>query len=171
MREMRGNSFFRVNFEFIANVLKGKILTVAQNKMKPLTFSVRGRRMKMRFPSFIAQYRNIFLNKEYAFFFDCSSPRILDIGANFGMSILYFKILYPNSRILAFEADPEIFALLKENLAVNNLTGVELRNEAAWIFEGEMQFIPDALGGGRLSVNSSSKQNKILVKAIDLKKI
>jgi FkbM family methyltransferase len=87
------------------------------------------------------------------------------------MSILYFKILYPNSRILAFEADPEIFALLKENLAVNNLTGVELRNEAAWIFEGEMQFIPDALGGGRLSVNSSSKQNKILVKAIDLKKI
>jgi FkbM family methyltransferase len=168
---MRGNSFFRANFEFIANVLKGKIVTVAQNKMKPLTFSVRGRRMKMRFPSFIAQYRNIFLSEEYAFSFDGSSPRILDIGANFGMSILYFKILYPNSRIMAFEADPEIFALLKENHDVNNISGVDLHNEAAWICEDEMQFIPDALGGGCLSVNSSSKQNKILVKAIDLKKI
>ena len=88
MRKTRGNSFFRANFEFIANVLKGKIVSIAQNKMKPLTFSVRGRRMKMRFPSFIAQYRNIFLNEEYAFSFDGSSPRILDIGANFGMSIL-----------------------------------------------------------------------------------
>lgn len=58
------------------------------------------------------------------------SPFIIDIGSHIGISILYFKDLYPNSRILAFEPNPISFEFLKENVNGNALTNVTLVNEA-----------------------------------------
>lgn len=44
----------------------------------------------------------------------CSS--IIDLGANVGMSTLYFRIKYPQARILAVEPHPGNFQLLTRNL-------------------------------------------------------
>src|SRR5206468_42211 len=43
--------------------------------------------------------------------------RILDVGANIGLFSLFTTQLCKDPRILAFEPNPTIFALLKENLA------------------------------------------------------
>jgi len=50
---------------------------------------------------------------------------VLDIGANIGISSLYFSSVYPNARIYAFEPVPENFALLQENTrAVGRITAI-----------------------------------------------
>jgi FkbM family methyltransferase len=43
-----------------------------------------------------------------------NSPVILDVGANKGQSIDFFKSIYPNCIIYAFEPNPRLFAALKE---------------------------------------------------------
>ena len=45
-----------------------------------------------------------------------TSPTIFDLGAHIGLSVLYFKIKYPNSRIVAFEPNSNIFPILQENI-------------------------------------------------------
>ena len=47
------------------------------------------------------------------------SPFIIDIGAHIGISVLYFKQLYPNSNILAFEPNPISFDILQNQYRYN----------------------------------------------------
>lgn len=50
----------------------------------------------------------------------------LDIGANIGFySLLAAPCVGPSGRVLAMEADPEIFSILQENIGLNNLKQVE----------------------------------------------
>jgi FkbM family methyltransferase len=79
-------------------------------------------------PTFYHQYRYIFENGVYHFQAQRSNPVIIDGGSNAGLSILYFKELYPSSRVVAFEPDPDIFAILKENVGRNALGDVTLIN-------------------------------------------
>ncbi len=72
----------------------------------------------------------VFVKNEYFFQANTSRPVILDCGSNIGVSILYFKYLYPLSRIYAFEPDPETFQMLKKNIKQNNLKNVTLYNQA-----------------------------------------
>jgi FkbM family methyltransferase len=63
----------------------------------------------------------IFIDKEYFFTVDAEMPIIIDCGSNIGISIIYFKNLYPKAKILAFEADPYVFKILNKNITENNL--------------------------------------------------
>src|SRR5688500_1422830 len=68
-------------------------------------------------PSFAAMYDEIFRNEIYRFVSDSANPFVIDCGANIGISILYFKQVYPACRILAFEPDPAIFTYLSKNIS------------------------------------------------------
>ena len=50
----------------------------------------------------------------------------MDAGAHIGMSVLYFKMLFPKARIIAFEPISTNFALLTKNVMENQLENVEL---------------------------------------------
>jgi FkbM family methyltransferase len=54
----------------------------------------------------------------------------LDCGANIGLATLFFKRLYPESEIHAFEPDPETFKMLRRNVEQNSLSYVYLYNVA-----------------------------------------
>jgi FkbM family methyltransferase len=82
--------------------------------------------------SFLWQYKEIFADEFYFFKTANPKPVIFDCGTNIGMSILYFKEIYPDARILAFEAEPSIVSLLEFNLEANNITGIELVPKAVW---------------------------------------
>ena len=71
-------------------------------------------------------YDDIFVNHVYHFEAQRANPLILDCGSNIGMSVLYFKHLYPRAHVVAFEPDPTIFEYLRENVAQNGLTDVQL---------------------------------------------
>jgi FkbM family methyltransferase len=121
--------------------------------------------------SFLASYREIFLDRSLAFPWEGPTPRILDLGANLGLSVAYFKRRHPNARITAFEADPEVYRYLEENVRENRLGDVELRNEAVWDEPGRVSFRPDGADGGRALPADAAGGNAgtIDVPAIDLR--
>ncbi len=98
--------------------------------------------------SFLSQYKAFFQRKIYLFSAATKSPRIIDCGANMGVSVMWWKHLYPNAQIVAFEADPAIFDVLKRNCA--HLPGVTLHNCALWNSNGEMPFTATGGEGGRI---------------------
>ena len=77
-------------------------------------------------------YQEIFAREEY--FFECNTrtPVIFDCGANIGLATVFFKWLYPESTVIAFEADPTTFAILQRNIDLNGLVNVSAHNVALW---------------------------------------
>lgn len=101
-------------------------------------------------------YKDIFGNEIYKFITSNSSPLIIDCGSNIGISVLYFKKLYPSSRIIAFEPDKNIFQLLKKNILANDLKDIELNQAAVWIKNGEITFSANESEASHISDNKSS---------------
>ena len=95
-------------------------------------------------------YDEIFKDEIYKFQTNATDPYIIDCGANIGLSVIYFKHLYPNARVVAFEPDQEIFDVLKLNVATYELEDVTLFPNAIWNAETELDFQPDGSVGGRL---------------------
>jgi FkbM family methyltransferase len=107
--------------------------------------------------SFLWQYKEIFVDEYYLFKTPNPKPVILDCGANVGMSILYFKELYPHSRIIAFEAEPAISAILESNLNTNNITGVEIVSRAVWKDSNGILFGSEGADSSSIYSNSEKK--------------
>jgi FkbM family methyltransferase len=75
-------------------------------------------------------FDEIFVDACYLFRADTDCPSILDCGSNIGMSILFFKKLYPSARIVGFEPDPLTFDTLQKNLTRNALPDVTIHRLA-----------------------------------------
>ena len=101
--------------------------------------------------------REIFTKDSYYFESDNPEPLIIDIGAYIGISVLYFKHIYPNSRIVAFEPNPTAVEKLKENIFQNSIEGVEIHNSAILDTEGYKNIYIDDTGMDRYSVASFDK--------------
>ncbi len=117
--------------------------------------------------SFLATYRELFVDETLAFEWDGSEPRILDLGANIGLSVLYYKRRYPGARVVAFEADPGIYRCLVENVHGNGFADVEVVNQAAWDRIGRLRFAPDGADGGAVRAGATAAGD-IEVDACDL---
>jgi FkbM family methyltransferase len=98
--------------------------------------------------SFVQQYKEIFVDEIYEFSSSNKMPVIYDCGANIGMSILYFKQLYPKSRVVAFEADERICNKCYDNVSSNRLFDVELINKAVWKDNASIKFSMHGADGG-----------------------
>lgn len=98
--------------------------------------------------TFVGQFEEIFLKESYKFTSPTSEPVIIDCGANIGMSCLYFKRLWPHSRIIAFEPDLRLFGILGKNLSKNGINDVRLVNEAIWVENTAIKFSVEGADGG-----------------------
>lgn len=116
--------------------------------------------------SFLSSLKSIFLDEIYKFPSTISSPTIIDLGSNIGLSVIYFKKLYPTSKIIAVEAAPDIFQYLTKNIRGNKLNDIQLINKAAWFENTTLNF--NAMGGdaGRIAYKGDS--STISVEAIDV---
>jgi len=101
--------------------------------------------------SCISSFDYISVRKWNDFITENPRPRILDCGANIGISVLNYKRQYPYADITAFEPDPLICEVLRKNLKINNVSGVKVIEAALWDSEREMSFIADGADGGFLS--------------------
>lgn len=94
--------------------------------------------------------KDIFEQRIYHFEPATPSPLIIDGGAHVGMAAMYWKWVMPAARIVCFEPDGGIAALLRKNLSVNGLTGVEVIEAGLAAAAGEAAFCADGSDGGRL---------------------
>jgi FkbM family methyltransferase len=104
-------------------------------------------------------YEEIFAREEYVFESNVQEPLIFDCGANIGIATLFFKWLYPKSTVVAFEADPATFRLLKRNIEKNQLKDVSAHNVALWDENGRIPFFVNAGEPGSLLM--STRANRI----------
>lgn len=98
----------------------------------------------VHFPSydlFHDLWKEIFLKESYFFLAASSTPRILDLGSNIGMSILFFKYLYPDATITGFEPVAANFRWLKRNIETNELQGVTVINAAVAEKSGKIKMV------------------------------
>lgn len=100
--------------------------------------------------TFVVGVQEIFEQRVYEFQTETKEPLILDCGANIGLSVIYFKRLYPRCRVVAFEADPNIFSALETNVHSFALNTVTLRNEAVWNRDGRVKFHLEGGASGRV---------------------
>jgi len=110
-------------------------------------------------------FREVFLAGEYFIETQSARPVIIDCGANIGMSVLYFKHRFPDARVVAFEANPNAFKLLKRNMEVNRISDVALHNIALSDREGEISFFISADPGTLLGSTRSDRGGDIELKA------
>jgi len=99
--------------------------------------------------SFYYSHKEIFIDEIYKFQCEKNDPIILDCGSNYGTSIVYFKQLYPDAKIIGVEADPDIFSILKANISQRSIDNVTLLNRAISNEKGQIKFYSVGADGGR----------------------
>ena len=108
--------------------------------------------------SFIWQFKEIFVDEIYRFEVKGNNQPIIifDCGANIGIGCLYFKKLYPECRVIAFEADPHIAMHLHNNMQKNKIDDVTIIAKAVWIDDKGINFMSDGADGGAVLVESEN---------------
>ena len=100
--------------------------------------------------TFLHGYEEIFESEIYKFNSINPKAEIIDCGSNIGLSVIYFKRLFPNAHLQAFEPDPEIAKVLNENITKFALTNVEIHNKAIWINNDGIEFQMEGGFSGRI---------------------
>ena len=172
---------------FITNILKGIGKKLTQQKTKPRyqkftwlqkrilkhrddysikSFAFNNYKVFYKRPyELIKTYEELFLDEIYRFQSNNEKPVIIDCGANIGLSSLYFKSIYPNTILHAFEPDATLFDLLEKNAQVNGFTDTYLHQAAVWIENTNLSF---SNKGSEASHIDLSNQSTHQVKAIRL---
>jgi FkbM family methyltransferase len=128
-------------------------------------------------------FEEIFIDQVYSFKSSNKNPLIVDGGSNIGLSILYFKMIYPTCRILAFEPNPKAYKLLNQNISNNHLTSVTQFNVALSDQEGDASLYPGRYSGSltsslfnyieqdRMELINTRKASSYLHEEVDLLKL
>jgi FkbM family methyltransferase len=117
---------------------------------------------------FLYGVEEIFINEIYKIDLP-DNALILDCGANIGLSVIYFKMLNPSARIIAFEPDSKNFELLSNNVKSFNLNSVELRKEAVWIENTQLSFQNDGNMGSKIISQLDDNAHYNNINAVRLK--
>ena len=129
-------------------------------------------------------HRKIFVELEYWFEARRREPFIVDGGSNIGMSVLFFKTLYPDARVLAFEPAQRAHELLVRNVEANGLRAVDVHRVALGLENGTVPFFEDpndpatfrmSTRAGRITGTSTSvtqqRLSDLLAGEVDLLKL
>lgn len=137
-------------------------------RFQPKTIILNNRKFKITdSASFVAMYLDIFGHEGYKFETKKVEPYIIDCGANIGLSLVYFNQLYPNAKIIAFEPDPKLFEVCKNNTAYFE-DKLKIYPYALWNEETTLFFESEGADGGRVENDKASTKNLIEVKAVRL---
>ena len=112
--------------------------------------------------------KEIFFEKSYLFKTNNQQPLIYDCGAHIGMSILFYKLHFPDSIIKAFEPDETNFQLLNKNITEWNFNNIELFPNPVWNKDEEIRFEELGAMGGKITSDEKLSPLGKSIKAIRL---
>jgi FkbM family methyltransferase len=121
---------------------------------------------------YLHSLKEIFAEEVYRFNADTDAPYILDCGSNIGLSVIYFKRLFPKAEIVAFEPDKANYNMLQKNLEAFEYKDVAVQNTAIWKEDTVLSFSVIGSVGGRISDDQSDSNlnaQLISVPAVRLK--
>jgi FkbM family methyltransferase len=101
--------------------------------------------------TFTLKKQSLFDDEIYRFAAVGAPPRIIDCGSGIGLSVCYFKKLYPECEITAFEPDPGIYEVLKRNCESWGARDVRLIPKAVWNRDTTVAFVRHENIRGRIS--------------------
>jgi FkbM family methyltransferase len=90
--------------------------------------------------AFASQWHDVMVKGSIDVTLDTPSPRVLDCGAHVGLVSLWARRRWPAARVTAFEADPDIAEMLRDNLQRNGAGDVDIVAAAVWTQEGTVTF-------------------------------
>jgi FkbM family methyltransferase len=121
--------------------------------------------------SFLGIYQELFIDNNYWFKTNSKNPLIIDCGSNIGLSVIYFKNQYPDCKIEAYEADPEICKTLENNIKAFNFNGVNIHPKAVWENEGHIEFMKEGGASGMISNDNNGGENIVKIPTVRLRTI
>ncbi len=87
----------------------------------------------------------------------------VDVGANIGyFSVLGSKLVGPQGRVIAVEADPANISILRANLWKNGCSNTLVLPVAAWFEEAELNLFSNPAGGAGSSVGHPDRADGIV---------
>lgn len=151
--------------EFIPKKIEPKII-----KDKLLNFTLNF----STYSGMFCMFNEIFAYDIYKFAATKSSPKIIDCGSNIGLSILYFKSLYPDAEIIGFEPCSQTFEILQKNVEDNNLKNVVVYNKALSDKDEKISFYVSKdypAHGGTSAAEAKNNQKGNLEQVVDAVKL
>jgi len=91
-----------------------------------------------------------FVHNEYFFPSETDRPVIIDAGAHIGISLIYFRSLYPAATVHCFEPSSDMFRYLEKNMMANKMENVILHRKAVARNEGVAKL---AIPGNGANIN------------------
>lgn len=85
---------------------------------------------------------------------------IIDIGANVGFFSIYLAKKFPFTKILAFEPIPDNYKHLQKNIKINNVTNVQIFNQAITGDGRDIKMLVDFKNSGGASAINALKSNR-----------
>ena len=140
-------------------------------KGKFYSHNYKGRKIVFSDPqAFLLSVNELFIEGIYTFKSENAQPIILDCGAHIGMSVLFFKTLFPKASIIAFEPDSHNYKLAKENIESWHFDDVQVLKKAVWINNNPIYFNQTSDMGSSIVITKGDNQDKLVeVECIRLK--
>lgn len=149
--------FFYITRKFFSITHDYKIIIRFNKKTIPLF---------LKYPMDVAVLREIFIDKEYEWCPTEDPQVIIDLGAHFGDTALYYHARFPNARIIAVEPSPENFArLVKNTSGISNIVPVQA---AVGGHDGEVMLNLVSSSLGHSIMERSSTASSVSVKMMSL---
>lgn len=129
-----------------------------------------GRKINLRGNSSdIETFLDVFVGRQYDFAMPIEPKWIIDLGANIGLSSVFFRLKYPGATIVAVEPQLENYKLLQKNVADDkNIFTVQA---AVWSHETELDIYDPGIGEWGFQVVENPKVSGGKVKGITLDRI
>lgn len=119
----------------------------------------------------IRVFKQIFVDNEYdSLNLPETAKTIIDLGANIGLSALFFIKKFPTSRIVAVEPDAVNFSIMEKNLEKFSKS-VSFLQAAIWPTDGEVSLVEEdddhaSLGAWGYRTEASNGNSGLSVKAV-----
>jgi len=111
-------------------------------------------------------FEDIFIKHEYHFKHEKKPLVIIDAGANIGLAAIFFKIKFPEVRIICLEPEPGNFKQLLMN--TKELDGVTCLQKGLWNKSCRLEIVDAGLGAWGFIVRETTENRPETVEAISL---
>src|SRR5437868_609276 len=102
----------------------------------------------------IATFKEVLVRKDYDIELNFEPKRIIDAGANIGLTAVFFSNKFPNAEIIAIEPNTENFSIMNKN--ISHYPNVKAIQSAVWSKEANLQIVDEGRGSDGFIVKETS---------------